>query len=278
MEEQPPTTIGPEQRYWRRRANRRVRKARLTRGLVRLLRGLTLHTAIVIVVLFGVGRAFRHVSESPALELERVELRGIFRAQEPQLRRALDIFLGQNLMEIDLDEVAEVARRDIWVRDAQVRRVLPDSLCVELDERAPSALALIDGTPFVIDSDGLPVGVVGPGLSEDLPMLTGLDDLEPAERESRLAFGIDLLARLREVSTTFTEDISELDLSSGDRLVIRTVIPGPQLLLDPHYVERNVKRWLLHQEGIESRAGGAEYVDLRWRNRITVMPANGGNV
>ena len=130
----------------------------------------------------------------------------------------------------------------------------------------------------MVDSEGLPVGRVGPGLWEDLPMLTGFDNLDPGERRVRLTFGIDVLARLREVSTTFTEGISELDLSSGDRIVVRTVVPGPQLLLDPHYVERNVRRWLVHQDGIESRTGGAKYVDLRWRDRITVMPSSGGDV
>lgn len=277
MEEQSPNSTGPEQLYWRRRANRRVRKARLTRGMVRLLRGLALHTAIVIIVLFGVARAFRYVSQSPALELERVDIRGHTRAEEPQMRAALDQFVGRNLMEIDLNDVAEVVRRDVWVQDVQVRRILPHTLCIDLDERSPSALALIEGTPFVVDSRGLEVGVVGPGLWEDFPLLTGLDDLEPAAREARVAFGIEVLVRLRNVSELFTDGISELDLSNEDRIVLRTVVPGPQLLLDPRYVERNVRRWLVHQDDIESRTGGAEYVDLRWRDRITVMPANGGD-
>jgi len=276
MEQRRPITTEPELRYWRRRANRRVRKARLTRSLLRLLRGLALHTAIAIVVLLAAGRAFQQLSKSHALELERVELRGIARAAEPQIRRALDGFVGRNLMEIDLDDVAEVARQDVWVSDVQVRRMLPDTLCIELDERSPSALALIDGTPFVIDSDGAPVGVVGPDLWEDLPILTGLDDLDPGERAARLAFGIEVLERLRSLSPSFADDISELNLSSGDRIVVRTVVPGPRLLLDPLHVERNIRRWLNHRDGIESRTGGTDYVDLRWRDRITVMPASEG--
>lgn len=277
MEPRTPLAMGPEQRYWRRRANRRVRKARLTRGLLRMFRGLLLHAALVAVILFGAGRVFRHLNDSRALDLARIELRGAARAEEPRIRAALDGLVGQNLMEIDLDTVAAIARSDVWVTDVQVRRILPDTLCIELEERSPGALALIDGEAWVVDASGGLIGEVGPNLWEDLPILTGFEGLDEATLELRLKSGVETLRRLRSVSPSFASGISELDVSSADRVTVRTVVPGPRLLLDPRAVERNVKRWLLHRDGIESRVGGANYVDLRWKDRITVMPTDGGD-
>ena len=69
--------------------------------------------------------------------------------------------------------------------------------------------------------------------------------------------------------------VSELDLSREDRVTARTVEHGPRLLLDPLRIERNVLRYLALRSVIENRVGPTDYVDLRWRDRIAVMPAIG---
>jgi hypothetical protein len=65
-----------------------------------------------------------------------------------------------------------------------------------------------------------------------------------------------------------------MDLSRADRIVIRTVDPGPEILLDPVRVERNLNRYLELRREIARRADRLEYVDLRWRDRIAVKPAS----
>ncbi len=51
---------------------------------------------------------------------------------------------------------------------------------------------------------------------------------------------------------------------------------GPTILLDPRRVELNLLEFLELREAIHRRVGAAEYVDLRWRDRISVMPASKG--
>ncbi len=62
-------------------------------------------------------------------------------------------------------------------------------------------------------------------------------------------------------------------LGSPDRIAVRTFDPGPLILLDPRDVDRNLNRYLELRREIARRAGPLEYVDLRWHDRITVMPA-----
>jgi hypothetical protein len=81
-----------------------------------------------------------------------------------------------------------------------------------------------------------------------------------------------MLARLSRESPRFVQAISELDVAQPDRVLVRTVDPGPLLLLDPEQVERNVTRWLDLRGQIAQQVGTSEYVDLRWQGRITVMP------
>jgi len=55
-------------------------------------------------------------------------------------------------------------------------------------------------------------------------------------------------------------------------VALRTAAEEPQLLLDPDRVEQNLDPYLELREAIARRVGDADYVDLRWRDRISVMP------
>ena len=93
-----------------------------------------------------------------------------------------------------------------------------------------------------------------------------------AELIAALRRGVALIQRLGAASGDFAAGVSELDLSRDDRVLVRTVAGGPLLLLDPQRVERNVRDYLSLSEEIERRSGPLDYVDLRWANRISVMP------
>jgi len=241
----------PEQHYWRRRANRRVRKRRLTRNLSQWSLVLAVNALIAAALIYGAGRGLSVLTASPEFSLERIE---------------------RNLLEIDLAEVGRVAAGDPWVLDASVKRVLPDTVRISLRERSPGALAIIGGVAHLVDGSGFVIGPSGSASADDLPVLTGLDGFRDAALTAALRRGVGLVERLRREAPQLADEISELDLSRQDRLPLRTVHPGPLLLLDPRQVERNVNPYLRLRHEIERRSGALAYVDLRWADRISVMP------
>jgi cell division protein FtsQ len=184
-------------------------------------------------------------------------------------------FIGQNLLELNLNEIAAISSRDPWVRGSSAKRVLPDTLRIQLNERRPAALALIGGVAHLVDGTGYVIGDTGPGRSDDLPVLTGLSRSSDGELAAGLRRGVRAVQRLKRSAPIFLAGISEVDLSRKDRLTIRTVIPGPDLLLDPGNVDRNVTRYLELSEVIRGRFGDATYLDLRWRGGIAVGPPRG---
>lgn len=265
--------IQPEERYWRRRANRRVRKARLTRSLSRaavILAAL----AILSVALYRAGAgAVERLRGASTLAVARIEVQDAQRTDIEALERRLDPWRGRNIVEIDLRDVAAAAAQEPWVQLAAVKRVLPDTLRISVAERRPCATVVIGGLPHIIDVTGHVIGPSGPGLADDLPVLTGLDKLRGDALIPALRRGADVVARLREVAGPWMAAISDLDLSLTDRIALHTVDPGPVILLDPHQVERNVAHYLELRAEIERKAGPLSYVDLRWQDRISVMPS-----
>ena len=263
----------PEERYWRRQANRRVRKERTVRAVARVLIVLGLNLVAAVLVLLGLARFARHLTESDRFALREIRVEGTARTTPRAVEAELSPLRGRNILALDLDEVAERVARNPWVLRTSIRRVLPGTLQVSITERIPAAIALIRGTAHVVDAGGRVIGPSGPGLDDDLPVLCGLDRREGKELEGAIRRGLSALAALDGADGPWSRRISELDLSEPDRIAVTTREEGPRILLDPDRAGRNVARWLTLRTEIESRVGPVQTVDLRWSRRIGVLPA-----
>jgi cell division protein FtsQ len=268
-----PVRTEPRERYWRRRANRRVRKARVARTLVQWTALLVINSVILGILGVSALSGIRKLMVSDRFALSHVELEGTERTTREEILGRLAPYIGGNLLQLDLESVETSVRENPWVLTAAVKRVLPNTLCIRVRERSPAALALVEGLAHVVDDEGRPIGPTGAGLSDDLPLVTGLDAFEAEEGDAALVRAVGMLGRLRRASPEFAESISELDVSRADRVVARSIDGGPELLLDPERVERNVVRYLALRPELRGRIGPLDYVDLRWEGRISVMPA-----
>jgi len=263
----------PHLRYWRSRANRRVRKARLARNLLQWSTIVLLNVLLAAVLLFAGLKAVKHLTGSGEFAVERIELRGVHRASAESIQAVLQPWVGRSLLEMDLGRIDGQLSQDPWILNSSVKRILPATLRITVTERSPAALAVIGGRVHLVDESGFVIGPAGNGISDDLPVLTGLEGLEGEALVDALGRGTRLLGRLRRAAAEFTEGISEINLSSNEKITVRTVDRGPRILLDPDLIERNVLSYLEMRPQIERGAGLMKYVDLRWSDRISVMPA-----
>jgi cell division protein FtsQ len=263
----------PDRRYWRRRVNRQVRKARRVRTLLRWAGILAANLAIGAVLVVSGASVARHFTTSSELAVREIVVEGAARTTPDAVRDVLRPFVGRNLVELDLDEVASAATRNPWIKEASVKRVLPGTVRVAVVERRPGALALLRGLVYVVDEGGYVMGPAGPDLPYDLPLIVGLDGVQGKALESALARGVALLVRLHEVQPAWSKGISELDLSRSDRVAVTRVDGGAQILLDPERIDRNLGAYLALQPMIARKIGNGRRVDLRWNRRISILPA-----
>lgn len=267
-----PVLPEPDRHYWRRRVNRHVRKARRTRALLRVA-GVVAANALLGLLLFLAGAsALRHVTTSRELSVTEILVDGTSRTTPDAVRSVLRPLFGRNILELDLGEVARAATKDPWVREASVKRILPGSLRVSVAERTPAALALLGGLVYVVDDQGVVMGPAGPDLPYDLPILTGLGAYKGKALEEAISAGVALLAKLSASHPAWTAGISELDLSSADRVTVTRLAGGPAILLDPGRADRNLDDYLALQPLIAKKVGSVSTVDLRWNRRIALHP------
>lgn len=142
-----------------------------------------------VALVAGAGYAYREFAGSHYFALRNVELRGDLRAPRRELISSLEAGASNGLWRTDLDELREQLRRHPWVRDAEVVRVLPDTLRVTISEREPYVLARLERGALVwVDREGVILDEQGAfkgasDLDKGLPLISGL--LEGSDEKAR---------------------------------------------------------------------------------------------
>lgn len=265
MIERPPIAE-PTERYWRRRANRRVRKERFLQATARWARVVGVN-ALVLGVLGGACvYIVRDLADARCFAVTRVRVEGLERLSRENVLERLAPYRGTSLFRVDIDALERQVAGENWVERCTIRRRLPDTLDVRVVERRPSAIAVIAGRAWLVDDTATLIETATAGGGWSLPVLNGV------EPES-LPAALERLRLLRERAPGFVQALSEIDHTRGDRLVAHTIDPGPALWLDPRQVDRNVAAFLERRTEIDRRLGAPLVVDLRWDGQIAVTPA-----
>lgn len=111
----------------------------------------------------GVGGALayaghRFVMESPFFQLRNLDLESTPEPLRERVRQALQPALGANLLVADLAALRRRLERIPEIREATVRRVLPDSLEVFVTARAPWACVHAADGDFLLSREGIVLG------------------------------------------------------------------------------------------------------------------------
>lgn len=210
----------------------------------------------------------------------RVRALAISRASESvrsRLHERLQGLVGANLFEIDLARAARAVEKDPWVRRAVVKRWLPGTLQVTIEERRPAALGVFKGQTVIVDAEGWPVEETReewPGL----PRLTGIPAREPETFARHAAAGLAALARVAREAPALLEGLEAVDLSIRGAVMIRRGEERPEIWLSREDAGRNLAAYRRMRARLEGRFGPLSVVDLRWRDQIALRPERGGGV
>lgn len=251
-----------EPAFLRPKSRTRVRRSRrgLTARVVLALEALGALLALVVALWAGYSK----VMASERLRVGRVDVRGSRFLSEGEVRELLGPAVGENILGLDIESLKQRLRASPWVADAAVRRTLPDTLQVQIQERVPLALAELDRL-YLMDGDGTLIDIYGPRTSAfDLPIVRGLKGIDGEARGDRARRAGALLADLAELAS----EVSEVQVEpSGDlRVVLRGA--GEVLKLGTPPCKKRFLTFLGLRKDLRERCPGAEYFDLRFRGRI----------
>ena len=269
----------------------RVKTPRKTaRRWTSLARPLAKWALVLLLVGYGTARAVALVTASPSLRISRVVVHGHRHLTPADVLSRVRMLDGENIVKADL----EAARRRLlgspWIEEATLRRQLPSTIEIHVEERQPVALArLARGGLQLVAADGMVLGPVGAAQAGfDLPIVEGLTPL-PGRSLSGPGVGIGVPARVdperaglvgRLVDSlrddeTLLKLVSEVDVTDVEDAVVLLGDDPARVHLGDRDFARRVRSYrdlaptlLQHVDAIDS-------ADVRYDDRVFVRPARG---
>ena len=209
----------------------------------------------------AVGGAVDARLADAGFRLETVHIQGASEMASADILRAAGVFRDQPLLGVDLEALRRRVEAVGWVREAQVVRLLPDTLVIAVKERSQLAVWQHNGRTVVIDERGQPIPEADPARFTALPLVVGAGgdrhaaDILPAlVRRPKLMTRMEALVRV---------DDRRWDLRMKDGSLIQLpAVDQEQALIQ------------LEQLDLRSRILdlGFERIDLRNPDMIAVRP------
>ena len=204
--------------FRRRRSNRRVSFqsrspllwiGRVTAGawrsalrVGRIAGKLVMLFAAVAACIWGARLGVRHVMDSPRFELRAIEFSPTPHLAQADVLALAGVAVGERLLSIDTDAVAERIATHPWVKSVRASRRLPGCLVIEVSERHASAVVALSGL-YLVDDNGRPFKRASMDEADGLPVLTGIDRSRYAElHDATEAAFREALALLHEYRAT----------------------------------------------------------------------------
>ncbi len=265
---------GANQRTYHRARRRRLLFAVLARGGAALaLAGVA---ALAATAWSELGPAWlgERLAALGLLRIESVRVSGNQTLPAAELLAAAGLRTGGSLLTLDLQAARAQLVRHPRVRTAALRRRLPGSVEVEVEERVPCAVVRA-GRDLLVDAEGAVLGAAGaPG--GGLPVLAGVEvagGALTARGAEDLAAGLELIAAIGRVGFPAFSAIERIDLSDPDDALIVPVSGRPLVHAGRGDFALRLARWRLVAPDMARRWPELEYVDLRAEGQVVALPA-----
>jgi len=181
-----------------------VRKNRLRRRRGRILREIGKALFLIAVVgLLGVLMVYGYsfAITASCFSLDKAVVRGLDRLSEGEILKLAAIERGQNILTLNLKEMAGKIRSHPWVEDACLGRELPGRIVIEIEERKGAGVVMIGGIPYMMDWKGEPFKRFEKGDQPDTPVFTGILDGQGMKGNLLVRESLEVLRLIRSAET-----------------------------------------------------------------------------
>lgn len=199
------------------------------------------------------------VAASPLFQVRDVQVRGNRHLSDSDVVRLAGIRAGANVLTVSIRRVEGALAGSPWIRSAEVRRSLPSTLVLRIEERSPVAWVRQPNGIALVAADGTILALRDKAPSRLVSIGSWKEPLQPGDRldglREPLALAASLSQRLRRevVSASVRRGELVLRLGTGTRVLYGEAAS----LAQKNAALAKVLRWAGEQGAV------LDYVDLR---------------
>ena len=201
--------------------------------------------------------------------VKRIEVNGVNRADYLEIYEKALEQKDRSMAAFSLAEVRDELKDYGWIADARVSRRLPDTLVIDLVERAPVAVWQERGRYTLIDAHGVRLPGVDPASVPGLPVLVGSDP----------RVQMPALTELLEAAPALREQIAGAQWIGNRRWTLRFRTGEDLLLPEDQSAAHAAFAEFARVEGVNRLLGrGLVRMDMRFEDQLIMRPAREGAI
>lgn len=217
--------------------------------------------------------AYEVFAKATFFKLERIEVSRMRQLSRDEIVSLTGAKLGDSLLKLELQHVAEQLEKNPWIEKLKVRRRFPGTLSIEITERVPVAIVNM-GYLYYLDAKGEIFKPLTEGDRLDFPVLTGIteeDLLKDADgTKQMLTTALGIMDLLKKGSVFRLNDVSEIHLDKGYGFTLFTAQGGIPVKLGNSDFEGKLARFSRIYQELTTQITSLEYVDLNYADKIIV--------
>ena len=131
-------------------------------------------SAMIIIgsISFGLIYTYRYVTVTPYFQINSIEIEGNTRLSSKNILDLIETYEGMNSFSLSIAKIERRLQLNPWVQGASVTRIIPDTLIIKVEEKAPVYWVLEESTLWYTDDTGVKIAPVETGLLCTLPTLS----------------------------------------------------------------------------------------------------------
>ena len=272
-----------EPKFLRRQKPLEIRKRKFSRKSWPLYRRVLVGGIAALCAGFALYEAATYLLYSPGVALvsaDQIEIRGNRFVPPDAITEKFSADLGRSVVRVPLTERREGVESLAWVEEANVQRVMPNRIRVEITERAPIAFLRTGSELSLIDAQGVILDRPAEGEFK-FPVVSGITEITPAAtRQQHVNLYVQFMKDIERVQPGADDHVSEADITdASDLRVTLTGLGAAAGSASPilvHFGDSDFgNRYHLLAENIDqwrASAGSVDSVDLRFARQVVVNP------
>ena len=181
-----------------------------------------LWTVLLLIAALALGFG---LAQSSIFNIRAIEVTGISHITREDVLNLSGLNPGEHIYAANLDKAENMIATNLWVEQVEVKRKLPSTVVINVQERVPSAAITTKEGLYIVDTAG--VLLSRPKLLDGLSMLvvSGISDI-PAD--VRLGTQLDngglsaALAVIRQMDEQAAAVIAEINVADSQRIIAHT--------------------------------------------------------